>query len=236
MTGMSDSGIGLRELKKQMTRESLADAALQLALDKGLDQVTIEEIAQVAFVSPRTFSNYFSCKEEAVAVAQSPDLSSVLHILAERPPGEPPLSSLSDILAEFVGSLPAEQLALNRRKIELGRSYSSLHPYLDGQYGAFERELRRSIAQRLGTDPATDMYPALVSSAAVSAIRSAVRLWVSDDGDGAALAELIREAFDHLAAGLPEPGDVPADGAPTRPSRRSAASPATPGATRPAAP
>jgi AcrR family transcriptional regulator len=229
MAVMSDSGIGLRELKKQMTRESLADAALRLALDKGLDQVTIEEIAQVAFVSPRTFSNYFSCKEEAVAVAQSPDLTAVLHILAARPPGEPPLSALSEILAEYVGSLPPDQLALNRRKIELGRAHPSLHPYLDGQYGAFERQLRLSIAQRFGVDPATDMYSALVSSAAVSAIRSAVRLWVSGDGDGAALARLIREAFDHLAAGLPEPEEGPSDGKPTTPARRSAGSPTTPG-------
>ena len=56
---------GLRELKKQITREAIADAARQLALGNGLDHVTLDEIAHVAFVSPRTVSNYFSCNGEA---------------------------------------------------------------------------------------------------------------------------------------------------------------------------
>ena len=43
---------GLRELKKQITRETIADAAVQLALEKRPRHVTIEEIAHVAFISP----------------------------------------------------------------------------------------------------------------------------------------------------------------------------------------
>ena len=73
---MSDAPVGLRSIKKQLTRESIADAALRLSLEKGLSHITIDEIAHLAFVSPRTVSNYFSCKEEAVVAAGStlPDL------------------------------------------------------------------------------------------------------------------------------------------------------------------
>jgi len=50
---MATNEPGLRELKKQITREAIADAARQLALGNGLDHVTLDETAHVAFVSRR---------------------------------------------------------------------------------------------------------------------------------------------------------------------------------------
>ena len=89
---MSDFGeMGLRALKKQMTHEAIAEAALKLTLDKGLDHATIDEIARRAFVSPRTFSNYFSCKEEAVVAADDHYTDDVVTALQKRPADEPPL-------------------------------------------------------------------------------------------------------------------------------------------------
>ena len=202
---MNDSGIGLREIKKQMTRDSIADAALQLALEKGLDHVTIEEIARVAFVSPRTFSNYFTCKEEAVVAAQLPNAAVVIEQFAETPADEAPLPALGRLLQEFVASIPAEQLALNLRKIQVARDFPSLRPFLSDQYGPFERDLRQTIAQRIGADSTEDMYPSLVASTAVSAVRSAIRLWAVSGGGNDELSALLREAFDQLEAGLPAP-------------------------------
>ncbi|MDR0345295.1 MAG: TetR/AcrR family transcriptional regulator, partial [Nocardiopsaceae bacterium] len=57
---------GLRERKKQATRRALHDAALQLALERGLEHLTVEEISATADVSARTFFNYFPGKEEAI--------------------------------------------------------------------------------------------------------------------------------------------------------------------------
>jgi AcrR family transcriptional regulator len=57
---------GLRERKKQQTREALSWAALRLAIDRGLGNVLVEDIAAEAGVSPRTFNNYFSSKAEAI--------------------------------------------------------------------------------------------------------------------------------------------------------------------------
>ena len=59
---------GLRELKKQRTRATLIDVAVQLCIDQGYDNTTVEQIAAAAEVAPRTFSRYFSGKE-AVIVA-----------------------------------------------------------------------------------------------------------------------------------------------------------------------
>jgi AcrR family transcriptional regulator len=104
--------MGLREIKKQLTRESIAEAALQLALDHGLEQVTIEEIARVVFISPRTVSNYFSCKEEAIVAAGLQDSQRLLEDFAERPSTEPSLQSLCELLVNIAKGRSPEQQQL----------------------------------------------------------------------------------------------------------------------------
>jgi AcrR family transcriptional regulator len=59
-------GPGLRERKRVETRRRIADAALDLALELGLDGATVEAISAAAEVSPRTFFNYFDSKDEAL--------------------------------------------------------------------------------------------------------------------------------------------------------------------------
>ncbi len=200
---MSDSGIGLREIKKQMTRESIADAALHLALEKGLDDVTIEEIAQLAFVSPRTFSNYFSCKEEAVATAGTQHNHELLDELAARPSEEAPLDSLATIMVEAVRNRSDEELAKTASKLRLSLEHPSLRAFQTAQYDALEVGLREVLAARMGRSLDDDLYPWLVTSVAIAAVKSATALWLRSGAGRDRLTELVTAAFDQVGEGLP---------------------------------
>jgi AcrR family transcriptional regulator len=63
-----EPALGLRERKKQRTRATLIDAAVELCERHGFERTTVDQIAAVADVSPRTFSRYFATKD-AIALA-----------------------------------------------------------------------------------------------------------------------------------------------------------------------
>src|SRR6202046_1187261 len=88
-TTMPGAGPGLRERKKLATKQALAPAAMQLAVQRGLENVRVEDITDAVNVSRRTFTNYFSCKEEAIASLNTARFTQAVEALRGRPAGEP---------------------------------------------------------------------------------------------------------------------------------------------------
>lgn len=81
---------GLRERKKQRTREALLHTALELFTTQGYDTTTIDEIVDAVEVSQRTFFRYFANKEAAAFAIQEKVELSFLSELRRRPAGESP--------------------------------------------------------------------------------------------------------------------------------------------------
>lgn len=200
---MSQPPKGLREQKKQLTRQAIAQTTLRLTLDVGLENVTLDEIARIAFVAPRTVTNYFPHKEEAIVAAGSLTPEDVIERLAARPDGEEPLESLRQITIDFAQSLTADQLELHRQKLELGDRYPSVKPYIAARYQTLEERLSSELAVRTGTEVATDIYPRLLSATAVAALRLSLAQWAASDFGVDELVATVRTAFTHLQDGLP---------------------------------
>ena len=197
---------GLRERKKAETHQALAKAALDLADRLGPDRVTVEAIAAAAGVSPRTFFNYFPSKEDAIVGIAPAQSSALLADLVSRPEDEAPLDALRAVVLAAAERLQAggDDWVVRHRLIQ---KHHSLAVTRAAWFAEVERRMAAEIARRTGLDPDLDVYPALVVSATIGALRVAIDVW-QERGRAGALETLIDDAFDVLAHGLRLPHPV----------------------------
>jgi AcrR family transcriptional regulator len=197
--------LGLRERKKRQTRQAIRDAAVRLVADRGLEKVTVDEIAQAANVSPRTFFNYFRSKEDALTGVDHEDIEEAAASLRARPASEPPLAAVAAVLIDrLVRRTQDPQLHLARVQLH------HTHPQLFGSQAAtwrhFEHRLAEVVAERTGLAVDTDPYPMTVVATAMATVRATIGCWHRGaDPTTAQLAEDLRAAFGNLAQGLPVP-------------------------------
>jgi AcrR family transcriptional regulator len=199
----------LRERKKLATRRSIRRVALDLIAERGFAQVTVEDIAEAADISPRTFFNYFPSKEAALFGSDNDRTEALRQRLLRQPPDVAPLDALRAALvgeacavADEVAELGGEPGAwLARMKA------ANVDPHLRAAQAAHmatvERVLAHTLAERLGTETDQDPYPVLLVSALMGVMRAAVMIWAGVGG-AVPLEQLTDASFQALADGFPE--------------------------------
>jgi len=200
---MAESG-GLRERKKRETRFALSQAAIRLALERGLDNVSVEDIAAAANVSDRTFRNYFASKAEAIVATHVERGQRTAEVLRERPAGEPLWDAIVHaVVAQFetpeTDAPPDDRYATGLRKL---LAEPAVQHEVFRAHALAQDELTAAIADRTGTN-ATELYPQLVAATVNAGLGTALTRW-SRDPTGSLVA-LLHDIFDQLRAGLPEP-------------------------------
>jgi AcrR family transcriptional regulator len=194
---------GLRERKKLATRLALHQAALQLVAERGLDHVSVDDIATRADVSPRTFFNYFSSKDDAVVGLDPAGPQRQAEAFANRPAQESPVQALRAVAVAQAAEM-AEEPELWPLRLRVIDAHPALLARLAAGFGESDRALAAAIAERTGTRADVDVYPTLLAHVAGAAMRSALHRWPATDFR-ASLPDLVAEAWDLLAAGLPAP-------------------------------
>ncbi|WP_309051586.1 TetR family transcriptional regulator [Streptomyces sp.] len=86
--------LGLRESKKQETRQLISDCATRLFVEQGFERTTITEIAHAARVAKKTVTNYFPRKEDLALDHHEAFTQGLARTVADREPGEAPLTAL----------------------------------------------------------------------------------------------------------------------------------------------
>ncbi|MEV6259947.1 TetR family transcriptional regulator [Streptomyces sp. NPDC051784] len=193
-----------RARKARRTRDALARYAFDLVLERGLREVTVEEIAQAADVDRRTFSRYFPNKETAVLDAVRGDGDRINRALRERPVAEPPLTAYRRAVLDWLEDPEAEPWHLRPRIFDL-LVMAEEEPTLYAAYHHIRVDAQEEsvaiLAERLGVDPRQDLRPAVAVAAGAGALLAAQAAWVRG-GRPAALPELVVHAFDALSAHL----------------------------------
>jgi AcrR family transcriptional regulator len=200
---------GLRERKKADTRRALSDAALDLAFERGLENVTREDIANLVGVSLRTFNNYFNGKFEALGYRQAERMRRGVALLRQRPADEPLWTSITHVVLETVEAdfgdvrddenwVPSREELAEVRKLLMNPQVRNAVPnqLLD--------EWIAAVAERTGTDPDRDLYPRLVVAVVRAIGDAAAEAYVRAEPP-VAITELIRAGFAAVSAGMPEP-------------------------------
>lgn len=201
---------GLRERKKQRTRDALILAAHELFIAQGYDTTTVDQIADSVDVSQRTFFRYFASKEEVALSLQQMISAHFLTAFRTRPPGEAPLDALRRTLDETWDDIglaieeivPLELHTRMWQVIEVTPALISSHMR---HYMAMEDALAEELAHRTGLCVESDPRPRVLVAAFSGVMRTAARHWgTHDDVSLQAARHLTNTYIDHLRPAVSE--------------------------------
>jgi AcrR family transcriptional regulator len=156
---------GLRERKKQRTRETIARAAHELFAERGYHATTLPEIAEAADVSTRTIFAYFPSKEDILFSNFSLMKEALARALAERPEGQDALETVR----EFILALnKAEESEVDGRLRDCVGSDQTLRSHMQARITQLKELLAPEIAKDLGASE-NDLRPQVVAASLTAA-------------------------------------------------------------------
>ena len=174
--------LGLRERKKQQTRDTIARAALRLFAERGYDETTLAEIAEAADVSPRTIFAYYDSKDEILFCEDGAFLEALRQQLEERPEGKTTI----DAIREFLASIqPPDEEAKLRKKVVMATP--ALQMGMRARYSMLEPMLAKSIAKDLGAEP-DDVRSLLIAASMAAAFMSVHERFFDAEAGGESLS------------------------------------------------
>ena len=178
---------GRRERKRRQTRERIQQAAMTLFLERGFEETTVEDIAEAADVSKRSFFDYFPSKEDVVFAWQDTFAQHLMNAIAMRPPEEPAVSVVRHALIDTVVA------AADQRALAIGDLINRT-PALKARdqlkYAKLEQKLAEALEARARSKEERDRMR-LLAAIVIGMLRIGAERW-KDEPKGASF-----EAFSH---------------------------------------
>jgi AcrR family transcriptional regulator len=188
---------GLRERKKERTREMIRAHAMRLFRTQGYEATTVQQIIDEVEISESTFFRYFPTKGDVVL---SDDFDPIIIAAFQRQPAAlTPIQALRAAFHEAFGSLKPEQIAEQTHRMDMMLAVPELRAAMLEQFAAAWRLLCTLLAERAGRSP-DDIAVQTLSGAVVGAAMAVMFAMMGDPQ--ASLAALLDEAMAQLEGGL----------------------------------
>ena len=206
-----------RELNKAATRQAITDASLQLLRSKGPGNFTVEDIADAAGISRRTFFNYFSSTEAALASVTHGFLDNALAQFRLRPADEPILESARAALIQLADPMTvapmAELYSLSQSNPQLNRSELEAWDHCTAEIIDAARE---RFARNPGAE-LNELYLRALAGSLISCGKAAMDVWFEQHGGSltpeslAALRQLLIDSMSLLGSGFAPTANLSTD-------------------------
>jgi AcrR family transcriptional regulator len=183
----------LRERRRRRTADAIVAGALRLFDERGFDQTTIEQIAEAAEISRRTFFRYFADKEELFFAEDEQLLDVIRETLDGAPADEPTL----DLARRATRALAARSVAEPERRLARERLIAAT-PALLARRMAKNLRWEQAIAERLVARGASEPEALLLPKLALACFQAAYEQWVRDPGQD--LPALVDQSFAALTS------------------------------------
>ncbi|MFG3437284.1 TetR/AcrR family transcriptional regulator [Nonomuraea sp. NPDC047897] len=188
-----DTTVGLRERKKAETRQAVHEATLRLAVEFGLDNVTVEAIADAANISRRTFSNYFDSKEDALLYGDERRLGELVRHVRDQPAGQSAWQALRAAMKCLY-----DENGIPDREWLIRTKLAKRHPSLLARQLANHVRLENELTQALAGRAAGGIPAEVITAAFLAGLRVATQLWIAD-GETRNLQEVTDQVLDQIA-------------------------------------
>jgi AcrR family transcriptional regulator len=186
--------------RAEMMRSELEAVALRLFEQRGFAEVTVEDIASEAKVSPRTFYRYFPAKEDVLQLRIERRTEAMRVALSVRPEDEPPLYSFRVALEQEVSTEDTE--LLGRWIAVIVASPPLLRSVVGGIHLKSHQMMAEFFGARLGV-PSDALEPRVLAASVGGVIQAAQTYWFLNGGD---LARTISESLEILERGAAQKG------------------------------
>jgi AcrR family transcriptional regulator len=186
---------GLRERKRRETLQRIAKTALKQFIVNGYDATTLDDIAEAAGISRRTFFYYFKSKEDILLAWQSGVADAIRAAVLAESPDQAPLDAVRNALLALTSRQQSDEAIVIDRLL---RSTEALRASKQAKYVQQERALFEALCE-LWPQPKRRDALRLVAMVSIGAMRLALETW-SEEGGKRPLAKYLRDAFANLKA------------------------------------
>lgn len=175
---MAANQMGLRARKKHATSTALQRSAIDLFLERGYDETTVQDITDAAGVSQRTFFRYYPTKDAVLLTEHTRREGEVTALLASRPAGEDLGATAAAVLDHLAADIAdrADLLKVQKRVFD---SVPTLADRFAGHHDRLAVIIAEHAAGVLGVADDADPRPRLLGNQVIRVWTTSILVWLT---------------------------------------------------------